>query len=87
MSPLRKRYDVFFRSTMVAFKAIRCWLRMKLSDEAPKNWANKRREIDERIMKFTRCPNKEATIEEANIEEITENEEETTELETTSHQL
>ena len=24
MSPLRKRYDVFFRSTMIAFKAIRC---------------------------------------------------------------
>ena len=74
MSPLRKRYDVFFRSTMVAFKAIRCWLRMKL--EASKNWATKRREIDERIMKFTRCPNKEATIEEAIIEETSENEEE-----------
>ena len=27
-------------------------------------------------MRFARCPNKEATIEEANIEEITENEEE-----------
>ena len=27
-------------------------------------------------MRFTRCPNKEATIEEANIEEITEIEEE-----------
>ena len=61
---------------MVAFKAIRCWLRMKPSDEAPRNWTTKRREIDERIMNLTRCPNKEATIEEANIEEITENEEE-----------
>ena len=77
MSPIRKRYDVFFRSTMVAFKAIRCWLRMKLSDKAPKNWATKRREIDERIMRFTRCPKKEATIEEANIEDISEKEEET----------
>ena len=76
MSPLRKRYDVFFRSMMVAFKAIRCWLRMKPSDEAPKNWTTKRREIDERIMNLTRCPNKEATIEEANIEETTENEKE-----------
>ena len=26
MSPLRKRYDVFFRSSTVTFKAIRCWL-------------------------------------------------------------
>ena len=47
MSPLRKRYDVFFRSTMVAFKAIRCWLRVKLSDKAPKDWATKRKEIDD----------------------------------------
>ena len=58
MSPLRKRYDVFFRSTMITFKAIRCWLRLKLSDKAPKNWATKRKEIDERIMRFARCPNK-----------------------------
>ena len=58
MSPLRKRYDVFFRSTMVAFKAIRCWLRMKPSDKAPQNWTAKRREIDERIMNLTRRPNK-----------------------------
>ena len=27
ISPLRKRYDVFFRSTMCAFKAIRGWLK------------------------------------------------------------
>ena len=31
ISPLRKRYDVFFRSNMVAFKAIRCWLKLKPS--------------------------------------------------------
>ena len=47
---------------------------MKPSDKAPQNWTAKRREIDERIMNLTRCPNKEATIEEANIEETTENE-------------
>ena len=74
MSPLRKRYDVLFRSTMVAFIAIRCWLRAKLSDKAPKNWATKRKEIDERIMKSTRCPKKEASIEEVNIEDTDENE-------------
>ena len=73
MSPLRRRYDVFFRSTTVAFKAIRCRLRLKISDKAPKNWATKRNEIDERIMKFTRCPKKEATIEEISIDEIDEN--------------
>ena len=72
MSPLRKRYDVFFRSTMVAFKAIRCWLRAKLSDKAPKNWDEKRKEIDERIMRFVRSPNKEATIEEIDMDEATE---------------
>ena len=37
VSPLRKRYDVFFRSTMCTFKAIRCWLKTKLTNRAPKN--------------------------------------------------
>ena len=73
MSPLRKKYDTFFRSTTVAFKAIRCWLRLKLSSKAPKNWATKRNEIDERIMKFTNCPKKEASIEEVNMEEADDN--------------
>ena len=48
ISPLRKRHDVFFRSTMVAFKAIQCWLRLKSSDGAPKNWADKRKRIDDK---------------------------------------
>ena len=73
MSPLRRRYDVFFRSTTVTFKAIRCWLRLNISDRAPKNWDRKRKEIDERIMNFTRCPKKEATIEEVSTDEIDEN--------------
>ena len=42
MSPLRKRYDVFFRSTMGAFIGIRCWLRAELSNKAHKNWDKKR---------------------------------------------
>ena len=71
VSPLRRRYDVFFRSTMVAFKAVQCWLRLKLSDKAPQNWADKRKKMDDRIANLTRGPNKEATI-----EEVSENEEE-----------
>ena len=71
INPLKKRHDIFFRSTMVAFKAIRCWLRLKLSEKAPKNWAEKRRRIDDRITKFTRGPKREASI-----EEIPDNEEE-----------
>ena len=73
MSPLRKRYDVFFRSTTVTFKAIRCWLKLKSSDTTPRNWVRKRKEIDERIMNLTRCPKKEATIEEVSTDEIDEN--------------
>ena len=34
ISPLRKRYDVFFRSTMCAFKAIICWLRKDLTEKS-----------------------------------------------------
>ena len=64
MSPLKKRYDVFFRSNMIAFKAIRCWLKLKLSKEAPKNWAEKRKRIDDRITKLIRSPKREASIEE-----------------------
>ena len=64
MNPLKKRYDVFFRSTMIAFKAIRCWLKLKLSKEAPKNWAEKRKRIDYRITKLIRSPKREASIEE-----------------------
>ena len=72
MSPLRKRYDVFFRSTMGAFKALRCGLRAKLSNKAPKNWDKKRKEIDERILRFMRSPKKEATIEEIDMGEASE---------------
>ena len=64
MNPLKKRHDVFFRSTMVAFKAIRCWLKLKLSKKAPNNWAERRRRIDNRITKFIRSPRSEASIEE-----------------------
>ena len=72
MSPLRKKYDVFFRSTMGAFRAIRCWLRAELSNKAPKNWDIKRKEIDERIMKFIRIPKQEATIKEIDTDEASE---------------
>ena len=63
VSPLRKRYDVFFRSTMCTFKAIRCWLKTKLTNKAPKDWDEKRKEIDERILKLMKSPKQEATIE------------------------
>ena len=49
---------------MVTFKAIRCWLRLKLLKKAPKNWAEKRKRIDDRITKFIRSPKSEASIEE-----------------------
>ena len=42
ISPMKKRYDIVFRSTTVTFKAIRCWLNLDLSDKAPKNWVKKR---------------------------------------------
>ena len=37
---------------------------MKLSEKAPKNWAERRRRIDDRITKFIRSPKNEASIEE-----------------------
>ena len=64
ISPLRKRYDVFFRSTMCTLKAIRCWLKMKPTESAPRGWVKKREKINDRIEKFERISNYEATIEE-----------------------
>ena len=70
ISPMKKRYDVVFKSTTVTFKAIRCWLNLELSDKAPKHWSKKRQTIDERILGLTRCPKKEATVEEIGQDEI-----------------
>ena len=72
ISPMKRRYDVVFRSTTVTFKAIRCWLNLELSDRAPKHWFRKRQAIDERILSLTRCPKKEATIEEVGPDENSE---------------
>ena len=68
MSPLKKKYDVFVSSTMIEFQAIRCLLKLKLSKEAPKNWAEKRKRIDDRITKLIRSPKSEASIEEIPVE-------------------
>ena len=54
ISPMRKRYDTFFKSTMITFKAIRCWLKLRVSEKAPKNWSEKRRRIDDRITALVR---------------------------------
>ena len=64
ITPMKKRYDVVFRSTTVTFKAIRCWLNLEVSDKAPKHWERKRQAINDRIISLTRCPKEEATIEE-----------------------
>ena len=76
ISPLRKRYDVFFRSTMCVFKAIRCWLRKDLTKEAPKGWDKKREEIDERIQNLVRISKQEAVIEEIDTDERPEHKKE-----------
>merc|ERR1711873_301539 len=64
ISPLRKRYDTFFRSTMCNLKAIRCWLKAKPTETAPKGWIKKREKINNRIENFDKISNYEATIEE-----------------------
>ena len=69
ISPLRKRYDVFFRSTMCTLKAIRCWLKAKPTELAPKGWLKKREKINNRIENFDKI-----SICEATIEEIDDNE-------------
>ena len=43
ISPLRKRYDTVFKSTMYTLKALRCWLKLKPSKSIPKGWLEKGR--------------------------------------------
>ena len=68
ISPMRKRYDIFCKSTMITFKAIRCWLKLKVSENAPKNWSEKRRRIDDRITALVRNSVNTASIEELPVE-------------------
>ena len=72
ISPLRKRYDVFFRSTMCTLKAIRCWLKADPTKVAPKGWVKKRGEIDERIQNLAKISKQEAVIEEVDTDESPE---------------
>ena len=58
ISPMRKRYDLVFRSTAVTFKAISCWLNLELSTKAPRNWERKRQVINDRLMNLSRDPKK-----------------------------
>ena len=62
ISPMRKRYDTFFKSTMIAFKALRCWLRLKPSEKAPKRWVERRHKIEDRITALVREPVRSASI-------------------------
>ena len=45
----------------------------KLTNRAPKNWDKKRKEIDERILRFMRSPKQEATIKEIDMSDASEN--------------
>ena len=62
ITPMKKRYDVVFRSTAVTFKAISCWLNLEVSDKAPKYWKRKRQAINERIISLTRFQRKEQPL-------------------------
>ena len=68
---MRKKYETFFRSAMTAFKAIRCWLKLKVSEKAPRNWSKKRMRIDDRITALVRNSGSSASIEELPVESLT----------------
>ena len=69
MSPLKKDYRVFFNALMITFKAVRCWLKLSVSDKAPRHWSQTRLAILSRITAKTRNPSKEvATVEELHCE-------------------
>ena len=55
---------------MTTFKAIRFWLRLKVSKKAPKNWEEKRMRIDDRITALARNSGGSAMIEELPVEPL-----------------
>ena len=63
ISPLKKKYDTFFKSTMCTLKALRCWLKLKTTDSMPKGWLNKRQKIYDRLEKLDNDIGKEDTEE------------------------
>merc|ERR1711872_852995 len=69
ISPLRKRYDTVFKSTMCTLKALRCWLKLKSSELIPKGWLEKRQKICERLDKLDTEVDKD-TIEEIVTKEV-----------------
>ena len=73
MSQLKRNYRTFFHTMMVKFKVVRCWLKLKVSDKAPKHWSQARLAILSRIEEKTRSSSREeATIEEISCEFTTE---------------
>merc|ERR1711872_993375 len=65
ISPLRKRYDTVFKSTMCTLKALRCWLKLKPSKIIPTGWIEKRQKICERL------DNLDSEVDKDTLEEIT----------------
>ena len=51
---------------MCTLKAIRCWLKLKPTELAPKGWLKKREKINNRIENLDKISIHEATIEEIN---------------------
>ena len=56
---------------MTKFKAIPCWLKMDISERAPKGWSEKRLIIMNRITAMTRSSGDSATLEELPVEPTT----------------
>merc|ERR1711872_1044300 len=69
ISPLRKRYDTMFKSTMCTLKALRCWLKLKPSKIIPTGWIEKRQKICERLDNLDNEVDKD-TLEEITTQEV-----------------
>merc|ERR1711872_262181 len=63
ISPLKRKYDTFFKATMCTLKAVRCWLKLKATNSMPKGWLDKREKIYNRLEKLDNVIGKEATEE------------------------
>ena len=61
ISPLKRKYDTVFKATMCTLKAVRSWLKLKVTSSMPNGWLDKREKIYNRLEKLDNTTGYEVT--------------------------
>ena len=72
ISPLQRKYDTVFKATMCTLKAVRSWLKLKVTSSMPNGWLDKREKIYNRLEKLDNTTGYEVTKDKV-MKELDEN--------------